>query len=77
MELRLEQAKNEAATTTEIVEVVQPGYMQIAKDIYRSLMVDSAIIRQLEMNINDETADAVAASYVKEVLRNSKDLLAK
>lgn len=71
MELKLE-TKNEAVTAAEIV---QPGYMQIAKDIYRSLMVDSAIIRQLERNINDKTADAVAASYVKEILRTSKDLM--
>lgn len=76
MELRLEQAKNEAAIGIER-EVVKHGYIQIPKDIYRNLMVDSAIIRQLTMNIDETTADTVAASYVKEVLKNSKDLLTK
>lgn len=73
MELKLE-TRNEAVTP---VEVVKHGYIQIPKDIYRNLMVDSAIIRQLTMNIDEDTADTVAASYVKEVLRNSMDLLTK
>lgn len=74
MELKLE-TRNEAVTAP--VEVVKHGYIQIPKDIYRNLMVDSAIIRQLTMNIDEDTADTVAASYVKEVLRNSMDLLTK
>lgn len=74
MELKLE-TKNDAVTVKQ--ETVRPGYIQIPKDIYRNLMVDSAIIRQLTMNIDETTADTVAASCVKEVLRNSKDLLTK
>lgn len=74
MELTLETRK-EAVTVQP--EVVKPGHIQIPKEIYRNLMVDSAIIRQLTMNIDESTADTVAASYVKEVLRNSRDLLTK
>lgn len=75
MELKLE--NKEAVTVKQTAEIVRAGYIQIPKDIYRNLMVDSAIIRQLTMNIDETTADTVAASYVKEVLKNAKDLLAK
>ena len=49
----------------------------VSKDVYKALMVDSAMIRQLTQTINEDTADSVTAARVKEVLQIAADLYQK